>query len=249
VGLKGSVDVLYAHSMSTRYPTLFVGLVKDQILRTTTIKMFDSHDAWQGDGSGDGNKQRLMDTLAIAIRRHRVYCDDNCTDPEMKAMALQTADTADMFWECLVAYIKDEYSLLASFKLLPKHILLLLSNQVVQICDDIFEFWSNASNVDISERGPAAARFAWVSLQAKHCMAGYLKEKFRHHQALNSTFVRFLTRHMADQSAIGLKTSVDHLKKVSELKGGKATVSLNTFNKLDSKASVLIRLDNLKISE
>ncbi len=70
VGLKGSVDVLYAHSMSTRYPTLFVGLVKDQILRTTTIKMFDSHDAWQGDGSGDGNKQRLMDTLAIAIPRH-----------------------------------------------------------------------------------------------------------------------------------------------------------------------------------
>ncbi len=52
---------------------------------------------------------------------------------------------------------------------------------------------------------------------------------------------------MADQLAIGLKMSVDHLKKeVSELKGGKATVSLDTFNKLDSKVSVLIRLNNLK---
>jgi hypothetical protein len=165
----------------------------------------------------------------------------------MKAMALRSADTANKFWERLVAYINDEHSLLASFKLLPKHILLLLSNQVVQICDDIFEFWSNASNVDISECGPAAAWFAWVSLQAQHCMAGYLKEKFRHHQALNSTFVRFLTRHMADQLAIGLKMSVDHLKKeVSKLKGGKATVSLDTFNKLDSKVSALIRLNNLK---
>jgi hypothetical protein len=134
-----------------------------------------------------------------------------------------------------------------SVKLLPKHILLLLSNQVVQICDDIFKFQSNASNVDISKRGPAAAQFAWVSLQAQHCMAGYLKEKFRHHQALNSMFIRFLTRHMADQSEIGLKMSVDHLKKeVGELKGGKATVSLITFNKLDSKVSALIRLNNLK---
>jgi hypothetical protein len=81
-------------------------------------------------------------------------------------------------------------------------------------------------------------------------MAEYLKEKFRHHQALNSMLVRFLTRHMADQLAIGLKTSVDHLKKeVSELKGGKATVSFDTFNKLDSKVSALISLNNLKTHE
>jgi hypothetical protein len=150
--------------MSTRYPTLFVGTAKDQILSTTTIKMFDLYDAWCGKGSGNGTKQQLLDTLTIAMRKHRVYCEDNYTDPEMKAMALRTAAAANTFWEHLVAYIDDKYLLLASFKLLPKHILLLLSNQVVQICDNIFEYCSNASNVDISEDGPAAARFAWVSL-------------------------------------------------------------------------------------
>jgi hypothetical protein len=46
VGLKGSVDVSYAHSMSICYLTLFVGSAKDQILSTTTIKMFDSYYAW-----------------------------------------------------------------------------------------------------------------------------------------------------------------------------------------------------------
>jgi hypothetical protein len=52
---------------------------------------------------------------------------------------------------------------------------------------------------------------------------------------------------MADQLAIGLKTSVDHLKKeVSELKSGKATVSLDTFDKLNSIVSALIRFNNLK---
>jgi hypothetical protein len=67
VGLKGGVDVAYAHSMSTRYPTLFVGTAKE-ILSTMTIKMFDSYDAWRGNGSGDGTKQQLSDTLAVAMR-------------------------------------------------------------------------------------------------------------------------------------------------------------------------------------
>jgi hypothetical protein len=200
-----------------------------------TIKMFDSYDAWRGSGSGDGTKQQLSDTLAITMHEHWVYCDKNYTDPKMKGMALQTADAANIFWERLVAYIDDEYLLLVSFKLLPKHILLLLSNQVVQICNDILEYCSNASNVDISEHGPVAVRFAWVLLQAQHCMLEYLKEKFRHHQALNSMFVCFLTWHMADQLAIGLKSTVDQLKKeISKLKGGNATVALNAFNKLDS---------------
>jgi hypothetical protein len=138
VGLKGSMDVALVHSMSTRYPTLFVGAAKDQILSTTTIKMFNSHNAWRGDGAGYGNKQHLMDTLAIVVCRHRQYCEDYLPEGEMRAMALRTADAANTFWERLVAYIDNKYSLLASFKLLPKHILLLLSNQVVKICDDIF---------------------------------------------------------------------------------------------------------------
>ncbi len=108
-------------------------------------------------------------------------------------MALKTADISTSFWMSLVAYLDDEYSLLESFKLVAKHVLLLLSNQIVQICDNIFEYRSNASNVDLGNMGAAAVRFARVSLQAIGCMNGYLREKFRHHQAINSTFVRFLT--------------------------------------------------------
>ena len=102
-------------------------------------------------------------------------------------MALRTAEAASTFWERLVAYVDDEYLLLMSFHLLVKHVLLLLSNQVVQICDCIFEFRGNAANVDITERAAAAARFAWVTLQAQDCMIAYLKDKFRHHRVLNST--------------------------------------------------------------
>jgi hypothetical protein len=81
-------------------------------------------------------------------------------------------------------------------------------------------------------------------------MLGCLKEKFRHHQALNSTFVCFLNRHMADQSAIGLESTIDQLKKdIGKLKGAKSTISLDAFNKLDSKAITLVCLNNLRLQE
>ena len=81
-------------------------------------------------------------------------------------------------------------------------------------------------------------------------MAGYLKVKFKHPQALNSTFVCFLTHHMVDQSATNLKSTVDLMKKeISALQGAKACVSLDAINKLDSKVATLVCLNNLKLCE
>jgi hypothetical protein len=78
-GLKGIMDIAYVHLMSTCYPTLFVGAAKDQILSTTTIKMFDSHDVWRGDGTGNGNKP--SSTARTISRRGR--CAPWCCGPPM----------------------------------------------------------------------------------------------------------------------------------------------------------------------
>jgi hypothetical protein len=49
-------------------------------------------------------------------------------------------------------------------------------------------------------------------------MEGYLKDKFCLHQAINSTFIHFITRHMADQTSAGLKGTVEGFeKRVTEL--------------------------------
>ncbi len=64
IGLKGSIDVAYTHSLSTRYPTVFVGTSKDQILSLITIKMLESYNVWRGHGGGgDGVKAHLSDTM------------------------------------------------------------------------------------------------------------------------------------------------------------------------------------------
>ena len=97
--------------------------------------------------------------------------------------------------------------MLTSFSLLAKQTLLLLSNQVVHICDNLFEFRNQAKGVDVSNRIACASRYTWVTLQALSCMEGYLKDKFRKQPGINGTYMHFLTRNLADQSAIGLKAS------------------------------------------
>jgi hypothetical protein len=174
VGLKGeSADAVYAHSMAQQYPTSFVGVNKTSILSTTTIKMLESYNAWQGTIMGDGQKEKLTADLQWAIQSHRKYCEDFVPEGILRNAAIKTAEVTLLFWTSLNAYIEDEYTILLLFKLLPKHILLLLSNQVVQICDNMFEFRNCTTNVDLQNPLAAATWFAWVTLQALGAMEGF----------------------------------------------------------------------------
>jgi hypothetical protein len=127
VGLKGgNADTVYAHSMSRRYPIPFIGKDKTLILSTMTIKMLESYNAWRGSIMGDGTKERLTSDMQMAVRRQRQYCDDFVPEGILRETAIKTAEFTLLFWNALVAYIENEYTLLLSFKLLPKHVLILL---------------------------------------------------------------------------------------------------------------------------
>ena len=84
-----------------------------------------------------------------------------------------------------------------------------------------------------------------------------MKDKFRLHQAINSTFIRFLTRHMADQTLAGLKGMVEGFeKKIMDLTTKVASltttctnkVSQDIFNRLDTKVNKIVDVNNLKKS-
>jgi hypothetical protein len=166
-------------------------------------------------------------------------------------MALKTAEALMRFWHSFVTYLDDEYSMLTSFNLLPKHILLLLSNQVVQICDELFEYCNKAMTTDILNQLARTSRFGWVMLQAHGCMESYLKERFQRHPGINSSFIRFLTCHMADRTSISLKSSVNALstrvKKLEEHTGNKITQIM--YNKLDAKVELIIKTNDLKCNK
>jgi hypothetical protein len=180
---------MYAHSMSRHYPTSFTGKEKSQILSTTTIEMLESYEAWHGTIMGDWQKERLTSDLQMAVSRHRQYCVDFVLEGVLRETAIKTAEYTLQFWNALAAYIEDEYTLLLSFKLLPKHVFLLLSNQVIQICDNMFKFRNCANNVDLQNPLATTIRYTLVTLQALGSMDGYLREKFCRHQVINSTFI------------------------------------------------------------
>ncbi len=76
-------------------------------------------------------------------------------------------------------------------------------------------------------------------------MWGYLAKTFWHHKAISGIFMRFLTCHMSDQSAIGLKSLLDSLQR--EVKSisldHKSKVTMDIFNKLDCKVERILRLN------
>ncbi len=231
--------------MSTKYPSAVVGKTKDVILSTTTIKMLETFASWRGNGVGDGYKEQLSTMLMTAVTWYWQYCEDFISNPELRAMALKTAEFTETFWMQLVSYLDEEYHLLLSFQLMEKHILLLLSNQIAQICNNVHAFRSTAASADVQNKAALAACFAWVSLQALGCMRGYLADKFRHHKAISGMFVRFLIHHMLDQSAIDLKSLLDSLQsKVKSISSDhKDKVTMDIFKNLYSKVERIVCLD------
>jgi hypothetical protein len=138
--------------------------------------------------------------------------------------------------------------MLTSFSLPAKQTLLLLSNQVVHICDDLFEFCNQAKGMDVSNWVACASRYAWVTLQALGCMERYLKDKFHNHPGINSTYMRFLTWNLADQSTIGLKAKLEATTtKLTKLETGLAAASMKlVLEKLDGKLELINRANSLK---
>ena len=100
----------------------------------------------------------------------------------------------------------------------------------------------------MANRVVCASRYAWVTLQALGCMENYLREKFRKHPGINSTYMRFLTRNLADQSSIGLKMKMESLAtKITKLETTvTAACTKAALEKLDGKLELIIWANSLK---
>ena len=246
-GFTNNLETQYANSMNNRYPVPFVGSA-EVISTTQTIKMFESYEAWRGNGMGDGSQERLLESLRMGVNRHRTYCRDNMPAGELRDHAIRSAEFTLDFFQALVAHVDEEISMLVTFNLPPKQIMVLVSNQVVQICDELFDFRQHAINVDVTNKTAMAARFAWVTLQSLQKMDSYLKNRFKHDPAITGTFTRFLTRQMASTTTAGLNTKVTTMESaVRNLKLNTATK--DTVSKLDLKVEAVIKANNLKKKE
>ena len=164
--------------MQNKYPVPFVGTV-ETVLATDTIKCFRNLQAWQGNGLGDGIKERLVSALRVGIARHKRYCLDNLPRGILRDHAIKSGKFSLDFFQAFVSHADDEINMLITLGLKEKQVMLLVSSQLIQICDDLFELRQDAANVDTTNKGLTAVRFAWVTLRALNKMADYLHDKLR----------------------------------------------------------------------
>jgi hypothetical protein len=132
-------------------------------------------------------------------------------------------------------------------KLLEKNICLLMSHQVVQVCNDLYKHRHNALNTG-PVNSESVACFALVTFQALLCMDSYPQAHFSHHRGINATFMRFLTWTMADQSVISMNGNIEKVEKLVKTLSDKIE-KLSTSKlvvDLDTKIEALIAANNLK---
>lgn len=246
----GPLDTSYIHSMTYKYPPQFAGKTS-VILSTEHIKMLKSMNDWRGTTSegmsmGDGVRDRLLTDMRSAVTNHAQYCRDHLPEGKLRAMALQTGIDTSAFFTSMVGYIEAEITTLGNLNIQDNHILLLLSNQVVRMCDDIHEIRTHGSRSSLDNLPLAAARFASVTLRALACMQTFAKARFKDHPAINSAYMRFLTCSVPSQSNIGVKEALEALTKrvVKAEKLAADAATKESVTKVDNKVVALQRAAN-----
>ena len=241
----GSQDTAYVHTMSHKYPPRIAGKGVSVVLSTECIKMLKLFEEWRGTSEGmsmgDGIRERILSDVDGAVANHRQYCLDMMPESALWDLAIQTGEDTSTFYHHLFNYIDQELHNLTTINIKKDHILLLLSNQLVRMCDDMHAVRSAGSSVRLDNLPGAATRLAWVSLQAMVCMGTYTKARFRDHPGVSSAYLRFLTCRVAAQADLGLRETLEALtRKLAAVdKLAKEAATKESLDRLDNKVESL----------
>ena len=80
---------------------------------------------------GDGSRERLLESLRMGVNRHRTYCLDNIASGKLRDHAVRSTEFMLDSSQALMAHIGEEISMLSTFNLSSKQIVVLVSNQVL----------------------------------------------------------------------------------------------------------------------
>ena len=90
-GFVNTAEAKYANTFNNRYPIVFVGKA-EMILSTQVIKIFESVEAWRGNGIGDENKEWLLSAVRLGIRVYCQYCMENMGAGSYRSGAIRSGE-------------------------------------------------------------------------------------------------------------------------------------------------------------
>ena len=115
-GLGSNMEAQYTTTMQNKYHVPFVGKV-ETVLATDTIKCFRDLKAWQGNGLGDGIKERLVSALRVGIALHKRYCLDNLPRGILRDHAIKSGEFSLDLFQAFVSHADDEVKMLITLGL------------------------------------------------------------------------------------------------------------------------------------
>lgn len=254
-GFTNSLESEYASTFRNPYPPAFVGS-STTVLPTQVIHIFKCRETWRGRGVGDGAREHLLASLRLSVQRQKRYCEDNLQAGIVRETAIQTGAYTERALTAFFNMLDDQISMLHSLGLKEKQYMLLVTHEMLHMCDELFKFRQMAVNVDYGNKAATAARYAWVTLQALSKLDEFIRLGSNHPVFVGS-FVTFLTRLLATKqgdAASPAPANTDRLEKdlAQEVRDRRSAVTeavskaKSERDKIDTKLEKVIKANSLK---
>jgi hypothetical protein len=184
---------------------------------------FKTSDGWKGVSGMDGCCQEIETSAATSTEIGRQWVADNLpSDGKLAPLALKMID-------CLVEWIHNihkhldvEFIRLTQQHIADKEALILLSEEVIIMYTRIFAVWCQRMDfvANRANKIEYMVLCVWITCQVHWVMQGFIQGGLRENPAICRSFVRFLTKQMGGNVALGVGGQLKTLAEtVATLKG------------------------------
>lgn len=245
-GFQTRMDSKYANTFRNRYPVPLIGSAKN-VLPGQTLSFIATVGMWRGEGGNDGKREQLLKALNLGYEHARQYAREALPPGQLQDLALVLASKSIAFITSLFNYLEDEITKLIGIGITPKSVLLLASNQVMHIFESFYNVRQHArETVNVSPVDLFISQ-VWATLQCHKVMQEYTKLRFKHHPAIASAYMRFLTQETgANSSAVLAKKLNDLTSKYEAIKDALDKHGKDALKRHESVLNTVITANNLK---
>jgi len=234
-GISHPSDQRYLSTFSRPYPPGYTKGDDAEVGRTLTC--FKKEQLWDGTGGLDGFKAKIGQSLKRASQAARVYIKANIPPSSpLYELAMDMVTRSMDFHSTFHTHVDNEKAKLQQMGIDAAEVMLLISEQFILIFNDFYTVRQNLFDfVDGMDAVDHLTRVIWVTCKAHMAMDSYLVNGLMFHQIIASSFVRFLTRQLGQQSQAKIESLIRQV----------ATIKTDASEGKKVANAQKVRLDNL----
>ena len=234
-GIKHPANQRFLTTFSRPYPPGYTKGDDTEVGKTMTC--FKKESLWDGTSGLDGHRAKIAQSMQRAAQSARVYINSKIpAGTPLSELALTMVSRSVAFHTTFHTHVDSEKTKLQQMGIDGDEVMLLISEQFILIFNDfykirqqLFEYVEGMNEVD------HLTRVIWVTCKTHMAMDEYLVNGLMYHQIIASSFVRFLTRQLGQQSQSKIETLIKQVASIkSDAAEGKKVASAQK-----------VRLDNL----